>query len=164
MSSIVFIDSEIGLESKKVLDLGAIKPDRSQFHSASAQGFSAFVSGANFICGHNIVSHDLKYIGKLMNQEKPPIPIDTLYLSPLLFPHRPYHALLKDDKLQTEELNNPLNDSITLSHRPGCRSAIQAVQSGHICRDELCHESRKNDVRKRVLGAGAKLFSTDRLH
>ena len=47
-----------------------------------------------------------------MDQEKPPIPIDTLYLSPLLFPHRPYHALLKDDKLQTDELNNPLNDSI----------------------------------------------------
>ena len=38
-------------------------------------------------------------------------PIDTLYLSPLLFPERPYHALLKDDKLQTDELNNPLNDA-----------------------------------------------------
>ncbi|EHL05507.1 hypothetical protein HMPREF0322_03857 [Desulfitobacterium hafniense DP7] len=29
-----------------------------------------------------------------------------------MFPNRPYHALLKDDKLQTEEANNPLNDSI----------------------------------------------------
>ena len=38
--------------------------------------------------------------------------IDTLRLSPLLFPKRPYHKLLKDDKLQTDELNNPLNDSI----------------------------------------------------
>ena len=38
--------------------------------------------------------------------------IDTLYLSPLLFPAKPYHALLKDDKLQTNDLNNPLNDSI----------------------------------------------------
>ena len=38
--------------------------------------------------------------------------IDTLYLSPLLFPTKPYHKLLKDDKLQTDELNNPLNDSI----------------------------------------------------
>ena len=35
-----------------------------------------------------------------------------MYLSPLLFPARPYHALLKDDKLQTEEANNPLHDSI----------------------------------------------------
>lgn len=38
--------------------------------------------------------------------------LDTLYFSPLLFPTRPYHALLKDDKLQSEELNNPLNDSM----------------------------------------------------
>jgi ATP-dependent DNA helicase RecQ len=38
--------------------------------------------------------------------------IDTLFLSPLLFPTRPYHALLKDDKLQSEEINNPLNDSV----------------------------------------------------
>ena len=37
--------------------------------------------------------------------------IDTLFLSPLLFPKKPYHALLKDDKLQTEDSNNPLNDS-----------------------------------------------------
>jgi ATP-dependent DNA helicase RecQ len=29
-----------------------------------------------------------------------------------LFPTKPYHALLKDDKLQTEDANNPLNDSI----------------------------------------------------
>jgi len=38
--------------------------------------------------------------------------IDTLYLSPLMFPRKPYHALLKDDKLQTDEINNPLNDAI----------------------------------------------------
>lgn len=40
------------------------------------------------------------------------IAIDTLCLSPLLFPMRPYHALIKDDKLQSDSLNNPLNDSI----------------------------------------------------
>ncbi|MBO5522953.1 MAG: RecQ family ATP-dependent DNA helicase, partial [Roseburia sp.] len=38
--------------------------------------------------------------------------IDTLCLSALLFPQKPYHRLLKDDKLQTEELNNPLNDAV----------------------------------------------------
>src|SRR5690606_22550730 len=38
--------------------------------------------------------------------------IDTLFFSPLLFPTKPYHSLLKDDKLQSEEANNPLNDSI----------------------------------------------------
>ena len=29
-----------------------------------------------------------------------------------MFPNRPYHKLLKDDKLCTDELNNPLNDSL----------------------------------------------------
>ncbi|MEP6646615.1 MAG: RecQ family ATP-dependent DNA helicase, partial [Saprospiraceae bacterium] len=38
--------------------------------------------------------------------------IDTLFLAPLLFPARPYHALVKDDKLNTDELNNPLNDAL----------------------------------------------------
>src|SRR5690606_27868836 len=36
---------------------------------------------------------------------------DALPISPLLFPKKPYHALLKDDKLQSEEINNPLNDA-----------------------------------------------------
>ena len=35
--------------------------------------------------------------------------IDTLYLSPLLFPKRPYHNLHKY-KLQDEAFNNPVLD------------------------------------------------------
>ncbi len=38
--------------------------------------------------------------------------VDTLYVSPLLFPKRPYHRLVKDDKLQTDEVNNPVNDCL----------------------------------------------------
>ncbi|WP_264557974.1 DEAD/DEAH box helicase [Flavobacterium sp. N1718] len=38
--------------------------------------------------------------------------IDTLYLSPLFFPRKRSHALSKDEKLQDEERNNPLNDAI----------------------------------------------------
>lgn len=111
MKTVVFIDSEIGVESGKILDLGAVKPDSTAFHSASQKEFSAFIAGADFICGHNIIGHDLKYIGGLLDHEKQPGAIDTLYLSPLLFPRKPYHALLKDDKLQADELNNPLNDA-----------------------------------------------------
>ena len=33
-----------------------------------------------------------------------------MYISPLLFPERPYHRLLKDDKLVSEQMNNPVND------------------------------------------------------
>lgn len=116
MNSIVFVDSEISPKSLKILDLGAVKPDGSKLHSSSQSEFSEFVIGTDFVCGHNIIAHDLKYIGKLIEYDTGGIiPIDTLCLSPLLFPNRPYHALLKDDKLQSDELNNPLNDAIKAS-------------------------------------------------
>ena len=53
----------------------------------------------------------MKYLTPLFPKEIKGKIIDTLYLSPLLFPKRPYHKLLKDDKLQVDELNNPVNDS-----------------------------------------------------
>ena len=109
--SIVFIDSEIGIEDKKIHDLGAVRSDGAIFHSASVKNFFAFISGAEYLCGHNIVHHDMKYIKPHISNAISDKYIDTLYLSPLLFPKRPYHALLKDDKLQADELNNPLNDA-----------------------------------------------------
>ncbi len=108
--NIVFIDAEISVESKKICDLGAIRDDRIAFHSGSVSKFYSFIANAEFICGHNIIHHDMKYIQTAIEKELKQKRIDTLYLSPLLFPKRPYHSLLKDDKLQVEELNNPVND------------------------------------------------------
>ena len=76
--------------------------------------FAKFLYGSEYVCGHNIFNHDLKYIQNALidaGLDDTNI-IDTLFLSPLLFPAKPYHKLLKDDKLQTEDTNNPLNDSI----------------------------------------------------
>ncbi len=114
MNSIAFIDIEVVPETRKILDMGSVKGDGSSFHKTSIAEFILFVKGTQFICGHNIFNHDLKYIGKTLNDagvDSANI-IDTLFLSPLLFPTKPYHALLKDDKLQSEDTNNPLNDSI----------------------------------------------------
>ena len=67
-----------------------------------------FLDKIDYLCGHNIIRHDAKYLfGD--GQQKWQF-VDTLFVSPLLFPERPYHKLLKDEKLQTEELNNPVND------------------------------------------------------
>ena len=114
MNSIAFIDIESEPKSQKILDIGCIRGDDSSFHRNSISEFIRFIQGSNFICGHNIFNHDIKYIrNALIEAGMHHIGvIDTLYLSPLLFPTKPYHALLKDDKLQTEENNNPLNDSI----------------------------------------------------
>lgn len=114
MKSIAFVDTEIEPQSQKILDIGSIKGDGNSFHSASVTRFIQFLNGTQFICGHNIFNHDIKYVGQALNDAgiDPANIIDTLYLSPLLFPAKPYHALLKDDKLQSEDSNNPLNDSI----------------------------------------------------
>lgn len=114
MQHIAFFDTEIDPSSRKILDIGCIKDNGSKFHSTSITDFTDFVRGTPFICGHNIFNHDLHYIREAINDAGITAAgmIDTLYLSPLLFPARPYHALLKDDKLQSGDLNNPLNDSI----------------------------------------------------
>jgi ATP-dependent DNA helicase RecQ len=114
MKDIAFIDTEIDPNNGRIVDIGSIRDNGSIFHSNSITGFVGFLNRIKFICGHNIVNHDLKFIEKPLADAKinPANIIDTLYLSPLLFPARPYHALVKDDKLQTEDLNNPLNDAI----------------------------------------------------
>lgn len=114
MKPIAFIDTEIEPQRGRILDIGGIKADGSSFHKNSIADFISFLKGAQYICGHNIFNHDIKYIQKAIADAgvNPANIIDTLFLSPLLFPTRPYHALVKDDKLQTEDFNNPLNDSI----------------------------------------------------
>ncbi len=114
MNSIAFIDTEIEPKSQKILDIGGIMGNGNPFHSNSVNDLTTFLRGTEFVCGHNIFNHDLKYIKKAIEDAgiNPSNIIDTLFLSPLLFPTKPYHALLKDDKLQTEDANNPLNDSI----------------------------------------------------
>lgn len=108
--SVVFIDTEVGIEDHKIHDIGALGPNSASFHSSSVRDLESFAAGKKYICGHNILHHDLKYIRAVLGHDLPGRVIDTLYLSPLLFPRRPYHALLKDDKLQSEQLNDPVND------------------------------------------------------
>ena len=105
---IAFIDTEVSPQTKKVADYGAVREDGAVLHSHSKADFDAFVSKCDTVCGHNIINHDLKYTALRGN----PTIVDTLFLSPLLFPKRPYHHLVKDDKLQVDELNNPVNDSM----------------------------------------------------
>ena len=113
MSKIVFIDTEVDVKSRKVLDFGGVNDKGEHFHSNSGGDFFRFINSTGYVCGHNILNHDLPCLTRDTAFNFSQISaIDTLFLSPLLFPARPYHALLKDDKLQTEDLNNPLNDAI----------------------------------------------------
>lgn len=113
MNSIAFIDTEIEPKSRKILDIGSIKGDGSSFHKTSVADLIQFLNGTQFICGHNIFNHDLQYIGNAITKANINVNIiDTLFLSPLLFPAKPYHPLNKDYKFQFDESNSPLNDAI----------------------------------------------------
>ncbi len=114
LKPIVFIDTEIEPKNGKTLDIGGIKGVGSSFHSNSMVDFAKFLYGSEYVCGYNVFNHDLKYIRNALIYAglDDTYIIDTSFLSPLLFPAKPYHKLLKDDKLQTEDTNNPLNDSL----------------------------------------------------
>ncbi|MBC7534543.1 MAG: RecQ family ATP-dependent DNA helicase [Ferruginibacter sp.] len=113
MSLIAFFDLEVNPEKKKILDIGSVRSDEAFFHKNDVRNFAEFIKDAEFLCGHNILAHDLVYLQQAYADPKFGLykAIDTLLLSPLLFPKNPYHHLLKDDKLQRDELNNPLNDA-----------------------------------------------------
>lgn len=108
VSRYAVVDIEVGMKDKRIHDIGALRWDGATFHSAQQRDAIAFLEAADFICGHNIVHHDATF---LFRDHKPHgMLVDTLYVSPLLFPERPYHHLLKDDKLVSEQMNNPVND------------------------------------------------------
>ena len=107
-SRCAFIDVEVGLNDHRIHDIGAIRCDGAIFHSANRSELLVFLKDVDFVCGHNIIHHDAKYLfGDVAHQW---MLVDTLYVSPLLFPQRPYHHLLKDDKLVSDQANNPVND------------------------------------------------------
>ena len=103
-----FVDIEVSVNDNRIHDIGALRYDNATFHNASKSELLNFTKDIDFICGHNIIHHDAKYL--FSNNEHPHILVDTLYLSPLLFPDHPYHKLIKDDKIINQQLNNPLND------------------------------------------------------
>ncbi|MBR0131258.1 MAG: RecQ family ATP-dependent DNA helicase [Firmicutes bacterium] len=109
--NIVFVDTEVGVKDQRVHDAGACRFDGSVLHTKNPKEFASFIRSSEYICGHNVLRFDLPYIEKWTDSTISLKVIDTLYLSPLLFPKRPYHKLVKDDKLLVEQLNNPLNDS-----------------------------------------------------
>ncbi|MBQ7252320.1 MAG: hypothetical protein IJS32_06945, partial [Kiritimatiellae bacterium] len=83
---VAFIDVEVGVADGRIHDYGACQGANREVHTASAAEFARFTAGAGFLCGHNIVHHDLKYLAGPVPGIRGKPAIDTLYLSPLLFP------------------------------------------------------------------------------
>ena len=102
------VDVEVSMSDHRIHDIGALRYDGAIYHGCKKEELENFLHDVDYLCGHNIINHDAKYL--FDNEPCKWVLVDTLYLSPLLFPERPYHRLLKDDKLISDQMNNPVND------------------------------------------------------
>ena len=108
-SRYAIVDVEVGLKDHKIHDIGAVRFDGAVYHGASKRELLEFLRDVDYLWGHNIIHHDAKY---LFHEERPRwMMVDTLYMSPLLFPERPYHRLVKDDKLMSEQMNKSIKSA-----------------------------------------------------
>ena len=131
-SRYAIVDVEVGWNDHKIHDIGGLLYNGAVYHNASKRGLLDFISNVDYVCGHNIIHHDAKYLFE--GEHHPWIIVDTLYMSPLLFPDRPYHRLVKDDKLIDDQMNNPVND---------CKKAKDLLLDEISCWNSLPDEKRR---------------------
>ncbi|MDE0456676.1 MAG: RecQ family ATP-dependent DNA helicase [Chromatiales bacterium] len=120
------LDLEVSADGR-IRDVGALRGDATlrvsdaKSSEDAVRRLDAFTEGAVFVVGHNIVAHDRRFIqGCLPGAAVLALPVvDTLYLSPLARPKRPYHPLVKDYKLVGTERSDPVED---------CRLALQLLK------------------------------------
>ena len=123
LSGCVALDLEVGRHDSVIHAFGAVHASdgRSRTHSgggldAALDSLDAFVKGASFVLGHNLIAFDLPHL----EAARPDLrllrlpAVDTLRLSPLAFPRNPYHHLVKhyqDGGLRRRQLNDPELDA-----------------------------------------------------
>ncbi len=144
------VDVEVGMSDRKVHDIGVLRYDGAVYHGCVMRDMADFLRDVEYVCGHNIIHHDATYLfdeeairagtggrpytGGRERPRSPWILVDTLYMSPLLFPERPYHRLLKDDKIESEQMNNPVND---------CEKARDLLMDETACWNALSDRKRR---------------------
>ena len=69
-AGVAFIDLEVGMDGKSVHDYGALKEPDIEFHKASRNDFARFVADAEFLCGHNIIHHDLNPVARVKPEKQ----------------------------------------------------------------------------------------------
>lgn len=108
---ILFFDLEVNPKSGKIIEFGA-ELNNNQLRRKRTELLADFFQSAKMVCGHNIIFHDLPILRKKFSRtDLPELPsLDTLFLSTLLFPKKPYHRLVKDYHLTSSEINNPISD------------------------------------------------------
>lgn len=121
-SPTLFLDVETS-DDGRIYGLGAVYGDRKPLGANNARAVQEalpalriWANEASFVCGHNSLLHDFPLLertsfGRIAEEKR----LDTLLLSPLAFPKKPYHALVKDGKLVSCSRNDPIADSMCCS-------------------------------------------------
>ena len=62
MTNILFFDTETTEDGKHLIDIGAVSKDGASIHTSDRNAFASFAAEHEYLCGHNILSHDRKYV------------------------------------------------------------------------------------------------------
>lgn len=141
INKILYIDIET-TKHGKIKDVGAIFMGQ-ELHESQLAKLENWIVQAEYVCGHNIVAHDIPLLERVLGKEifKDKKIIDTLLWSPILFSDNPYHKLVKGYKIVNDsEYNNPLSD---------CKLTKQLLQ------DQL---NRFNEIAPRIQQIYANLL------
>ncbi len=119
----ISLDLEVSKKDARILAFGAVRGDTGERLIHSGKGLSSalprlddLADGASFVLGHNLIVFDLPHLAAAkpdLRLLKLPA-VDTLRLSPLAFPRKPYHPLVKhyqDGRLKRVQVNNPELDA-----------------------------------------------------
>lgn len=109
---ILFLDIEYGVSTKKINEIGLVLGDQS-YRGRDLSKVTDFVAEAKWICGHNLVAHDLPILrdvgfGSVLEGLEV---IDTLLLCPLLKPSVARHKLTKDYQIHDLAKSDPVYDA-----------------------------------------------------
>ena len=167
LSKCLLLDLET-TQQGRILKIGAVLGDREFLRIGAFDSRAAlleldqFAEQADCVVGHNIFRHDLSMLAEVNSAAmvlRLPV-VDTLFLSPICFPENPYHRLVKDYKLVSESLNDPVADArlagtLLCEEIASLRGMAQAATDVFRClRFLLCQETggdrRIADGMKRV--------------
>jgi ATP-dependent DNA helicase RecQ len=110
-SRFLFFDLEYNPKLQKVREYGYILGEE-QVRDKDPAKLETASDKASFIVGHNVLRHDAPILKQYFSIDFPSIKVlDTLMLSSLLFPQKPYHKLRKEYLQNEEEPSNPLKDA-----------------------------------------------------
>ena len=115
-SRFLFFDLEYNPETQKVREYGYVLGEERVREKNSAK-LEIAAEKADYIVGHNVLRHDAPILRQYFSIDFPNVKaLDTLMLSSLLFPRKPYHKLRKEYLKNEDEPSDPLKDAELCKH------------------------------------------------